>query len=130
MKLQYSDPEAHERWCEEADYRRDEIRDNLWEEQQNKKTMNETPITKEELSDREMLRLLSSRKTADEIRTLIKFSYDICKADHERQEAIMENIGFDHDDYRVEKYMSGFYKGRCDILENIYTRIQWNWQSP
>jgi hypothetical protein len=59
-----------------------------------------------------------------QIKELIKFAYDHCKAEHEAQQAKMEAIGYDHEDYRVEKYMSGFFKGRYEILENIHTRIQ------
>jgi len=86
--------------------------------------MNEGQITKEELSDREMLNILYSKKTADEIIKLINSTYDYCKTELEKQEELMKEIGYDHVDFRVQTHMLGYHKGRLALLENLKFAIQ------
>jgi len=135
MKLQYSDPEAHERWCDEADYRRDEIRDNLWEEQQNKKDMNERLISDTEASDREMFTLLRTNdmeiqrlKAREEMRNqnnaLMEYTYEFCKSEYQEAQVKLEETDYNSPDWHLNNYMEGYHKGRLRMIEHLKAAIQ------
>ncbi len=135
MRLQYSDPEAFERLCDEGDRLRDERKDQQWEEQQNKKTMNDIPITKEEASDREMLslldindkeiqRLLAREEMRKSNALLLEATYLTCKTEHNLAQELLVNTDYNHPDWHINNYMSGYHQGRLRMIEHLKAAIQ------
>ena len=58
-----------------------------------------------------------------EIRSLLSTTYDFCKKEYEEQQAKLDVLGFNHLDYPIENYMTGYTKGQFKMIEHLRKSI-------
>ena len=61
-----------------------------------------------------------------EIKNLIATTHDYCKKEYQEQQQKLDALGYDHLDYPIENYMTGYLKGQFKMIEQLRKSLNQN----